>query len=75
VGISNEPVTQFTVRALGVSFDGKARYIQVRNLSRLGGAQTGSNPERSLKLRINPDSSSISGLGYDVIDLSVAMAC
>jgi hypothetical protein len=75
VGISNEPITQFTVRALGVSFDGKARFIQVRNLSRLGGAQTGSNPERSLKLRINPDSSSISGLGYDVIDLSVAMAC
>jgi hypothetical protein len=75
VGISSEAIAQFTVEALGINFDGKARHIRARNLSRLGGAQTGSKPERTMKLRINPDSASFSGLGYDVTDLPVAMAC
>jgi hypothetical protein len=74
IGMTAEPIGQVTVRAAGISFDNKARYFEAKNCSRLGGGQTGSKPERSLKLRINA-APSISGLGYDIMDIPADLAC
>jgi hypothetical protein len=73
-GMTAEPIGQVTVRAAGVSFDNKARYFVANNCSRDGGGQTGSKPERTLKLLINA-APSISGLGYDIFDIPADMAC
>lgn len=67
--LSATPLGLLTIVAQGISFDNKARLLQIRNASRLPGGTVGAEPTRQAKMRILPDPADGTGLGYSIIDL------
>lgn len=73
--VTATPIGLITVYAQGISFDNKARMFSARNCSRTESGAIASGPERSMKLTILPDVTSLSQLGWDVTDSSLNNSC
>lgn len=72
--ITAKPIGLVTVFAQGVNHDDTARLVIARNCSRLASGEISSDPGRSVKLRILPDVSDGTGLGYQIIDTDLVTA-
>ncbi len=72
--ITAQPIGLVSVFAQGINFDDTARLLIARNCSRLAGGSISSEPGRSIKLRILPDVSDGTGLGYQIIDTALVTA-
>lgn len=69
--LTSTPIGLISVFAQGISFDNTARFLKVLNCSRLPGNAIGSDPKRQIKLRILPDPSDGTGLGYSMSDTAL----
>lgn len=73
--ISNNDVGLVGVKAMGVDFGGKMAGFSARNCSLLFGAAMGSDPKKSIKLRILPDQNDGTGLGYQMFYTNEDLVC
>ncbi|PSB24960.1 hypothetical protein [Stenomitos frigidus] len=72
--ITAKPIGLVSVFAQGINHDDTARLVIARNCARLAGGQISSDPGRSVKLRILPDVTDGTGLGYQIIDTPLETA-
>ena len=63
------------VKAMGVDFGGKFAGFSARNCSLLYGAALGSDPKKSIKLRILPDQNDGTGLGFQMFYTNEDLVC
>ncbi|ALY07486.1 major tail protein [Nodularia phage vB_NspS-kac65v151] len=73
--ITNSDVRLVGVKAMGVDFGGKFAGFSARNCSLLYGAALGSDPKKSIKLRILPDQNDGTGLGFQMFYTNEDLVC
>ncbi|GAC1461399.1 MAG: hypothetical protein NVS2B14_10720 [Chamaesiphon sp.] len=72
--LGSTPIGLITVFAQGLNFDNTIRTLVARNCSRLPGSALSSDPKRQVKLRILPDPTDGTGLGYSIQDTALTLA-
>jgi hypothetical protein len=73
--ISKENVKLVGVKAMGVDFNGKYAGFSARNCSLMFGSGMGSDPKKSIKLRILADQNDGTGLGYQFFYTNEDLVC
>ncbi len=73
--VTATPIGLITVFAQGIDFDSQARTVSAKNCSRTESSAITSNPDRTIKLSILTDVTSLSGLGYDIVSIPLKSAC
>lgn len=74
-GMSSEQMGLVGVYLSGIYFDGSVREFSARYCSLDYGSSLTAENKRSINLRILPDPQSRSGLGWDVTEIPLQMAC
>ena len=73
--ITTEDLGVMSIKAMGVDFNGKMAGFIARNCTFLPGGTMGSNPQKSVKMRILPDSNDGTGLGFQFYYTNQTLVC
>jgi hypothetical protein len=73
--ITSKPLGLLSVYGMGVDFAGRVANLTVQNCARRPGGEIGSDPKRTVSLRILPDPNDGNGLGYQMRYLDKTVAC
>lgn len=73
--ISSTSIGLVSVKAMGIDFNGKYAGFSARNCSFLGGGAFGSDPKKSVRLRILADANDGTGLGYQFYYTNQELVC